>query len=96
MRHRNGFSDAAVRNGKWKAVKAYIQPWVLYDVEKNIEESNDVSGVNPQILKKMVTDVQKWSEIHIQPKWWHDEKTGEEWKADGMLHFDNTFKIKQI
>ncbi|MBJ7881547.1 sulfatase-like hydrolase/transferase [Gelidibacter salicanalis] len=93
MRHRNGFSDVGVRNGKWKAVKAYNQPWKLFDIEKDIEEANDVSNAYPKVLKKLVADAQDWSKTHIQPRWWHDEKTGIEWKADGMPHFDKTFHL---
>ena len=94
MRHRNGFSDVGVRNGKWKAVKAYRQKWKLFDIDKDISETNDVSDAHQDVLKKLVADAEAWSKIHIQPRWWHDEKTGEQWKKDGMPHFDETFKLK--
>lgn len=94
MRHRNGFSDVGVRNGKWKAVKAYRQKWKLFDIEKDISESEDISSSHPTILKKLVTDAEQWSKTHIQPKWWHNKKTGDDWKSDKMPHFDKTFKLK--
>ncbi|WP_271784135.1 sulfatase-like hydrolase/transferase [Aquimarina algiphila] len=93
MRHRNGFSDVGIRNGKWKAVKAYNQKWKLFDIEKDIEESNDISAVHPQILKKLVAEAKDWSKTHIQPRWWHNKKTGHEWKEKGMPHFDETFSL---
>lgn len=93
MRHRNGFSDVGVRNGKWKAVKAYNQKWRLFNIEKDIEESNDVGSSHPGVLKKLVKDAEDWSKTHIQPKWWHNGKTGDEWKADNMPHFDKTFSL---
>lgn len=93
MRHRNGFSDVGVRNGKWKAVKAYKQKWKLFNIEKDISETNDISSAHPEVLKKLVKDAEAWSTTHVQPKWWHDVKTGESWKADQMPHFDKTFNL---
>ncbi len=94
MRHRNGFSDVGVRNGKWKAVKAFKEKWKLFDIEKDIAESKDISSKHPNVLKKLVEDAKVWSKSHIQPRWWHNEKTGEEWKADGMPHFDQAFNLE--
>jgi len=94
MRHRNGFSDVGVRNGKWKAVKAYQQDWKLFNIDKDISETNDISAAHPEVLKKLVANAEAWSKTHIQPRWWHDEKTGVEWKKDGMPHFDKTFNLK--
>ncbi|WP_452228509.1 MULTISPECIES: sulfatase-like hydrolase/transferase [unclassified Lacinutrix] len=93
MRHRNGFSDVGVRNGKWKAVKAYKQDWKLFDIDKDISETNDISAAHPEVLRKLVADAKAWSETHVQPKWWHNKKTGEEWKADKMPHFEKTFSL---
>mgnify|MGYP000510064199 CR=1 FL=1 len=94
MRHRNGFSDVGVRKNEWKAVKAYNQKWKLFNIDKDMAEKNDVSAQYPEILKDLVKDAQSWSTSHLQPEWWHDEKTGIEWKADEMPKFDKTFKIK--
>ncbi|WP_296383692.1 sulfatase-like hydrolase/transferase [Winogradskyella sp.] len=93
MRHRNGFSDVGVRNGKWKAVKAYKQKWKLFDIDKDISEKNDISISHPDILKKLVIAAEAWSKTHVQPLWWHNKKTGVEWKDDGMPHFDKTFSL---
>ena len=93
MRHRNGFSDVGVRNGKWKAVKAYNKAWKLFNIEKDIEENNDISAAHPEVLKKLVTAAKVWSTTHIQPKWWHNKKTGKDWKADGMPNFDKDFSL---
>ena len=95
MRHRNGFSDVGVRNGKWKAVKAYNQRWKLFDIENDIKESNDVSDQHLEVLRKLVKDAEAWSTKHIQPKWWHNKKTGREWKADDMPHFDKAFQLEK-
>ncbi|SDR69713.1 Arylsulfatase A [Polaribacter sp. KT25b] len=93
LRHRNGFSDVGIRNNEWKAVKAYRQKWKLFNVNDDISEKFDLSDKYPAILKNLVTQAEIWSKSHIQPLWWHDEKTGIQWKADKMPRFDKTFKL---
>lgn len=93
MRHRNGLSNVGVRNGKWKAVKAYNKAWQLFDIDKDISETNDISAAHPDVLKKLIIEADAWSKTHVQPKWWHNKKTGEEWKTDGMAHFEKTFSL---
>ncbi|MCL7752629.1 sulfatase-like hydrolase/transferase [Polaribacter sp. Z022] len=94
LRHRNGFSDVGVRKNEWKAVKAYNQKWKLFNIENDMAESNDVSSKYPEILKDLVKDAAEWSVTHKQPEWWHNVKTGKEWKALEMPKFDKTFKIE--
>ena len=93
MRHRNGYSDVGVRKNQWKAVKAYNQKWKLFNIEKDISENNDVSSLHPAILKDLVNDAKLWSTKHVQPEWWHNAKTGIEWKQDNMPRFNETFKL---
>lgn len=93
LRHRNGFSDVGVRKNEWKAVKAYQQKWKLFNVDNDMAESNDLSKTHPKILNNLVRETEVWSGTHIQPLWWHDVKTGKQWKADNMPKFDITFKV---
>tara|TARA_R110002072_G_scaffold243748_1_gene402947 strand:+ start:7301 stop:8740 length:1440 start_codon:yes stop_codon:yes gene_type:complete len=93
LRHRNGFSDVGVRNNEWKAVKAYQQKWKLFNVDNDLGETNDLSDKFPNILKNLVVEAATWSESHIQPQFWHDEKTGIDWKDDKMPRFDKTFQL---
>ncbi|WP_452229132.1 MULTISPECIES: aldo/keto reductase [unclassified Lacinutrix] len=42
-------------------------------------------------MKKLVAAAQAWSKTHIQPKWWHNKKTGDILKCAfdlGITHFD--------
>lgn len=94
LRHREGYSDVGVRNNNWKAVKVNRQSWKLFNITEDISEANNLSAKHPDILKKLVSDTQNWSKTHIQPKWWHDEQTGIEWKKDSMPHFEATFKME--
>ncbi len=93
MRHRNGYSDVGVRQNQWKAVKAYNKKWQLFNVDKDMAENYNLGSQHPEILKKLVKDAQVWSESHMQPIWWHDDKTGLQWKKDKMPRFDETFSI---
>ncbi|WP_136482006.1 sulfatase-like hydrolase/transferase [Cognatitamlana onchidii] len=93
MRHRKGFSDVAIRQDKWKALKVYQQKWKLYDIEKDIEENRDLSSQNPDILADLIKRGSQWSETHVEPRWFHIEKEGEQWRADEMPNFEATFRL---
>ncbi|SDX41906.1 Arylsulfatase A [Lutibacter oricola] len=94
LRHRLKFSDVGVRKNEFKALKIYNQTWKLYDVTKDKGEKIDLSKKYPNILKDLVQEAEKWSKTHQEPKWWHDKKTGIQWKEEKMPHFNETFKIK--
>jgi arylsulfatase A-like enzyme len=50
---KKGISQA-VRYGDWKAVRMQQdEPWQLYNLKKDIEESTDVASKNPKILAKI-------------------------------------------
>ncbi|MBC3759211.1 sulfatase-like hydrolase/transferase [Hyunsoonleella sp. SJ7] len=93
MRHRKGYSDVAVRQDRWKALKVYQQKWRLFDIEADIEENNDLSTQHPEILANLVRMGSRWSKTHVEPQWFHIEKEGEQWRADGMPNFDKTFAL---
>jgi len=46
--------QTAVRMQNWKAVRAHSKKWELYDLDKDISESNDVAAAHPDVLKKMI------------------------------------------
>ncbi len=47
-------NSVAVRMGKWKAIQPHASaPFELYDLEKDIEETQDVSSQYPDVLDKM-------------------------------------------
>ncbi len=94
MRHRNGFTDVAVRKDDWKALKAYQEHWKLFNIKNDKEENNNLSNKHPEILKALVSEAKIWSKTNMQPLWWHDDKTGKDWKSDKMPHFDKTFTIE--
>jgi arylsulfatase A-like enzyme len=55
---RNWLENAAVRMGKWKAVKKDLlkatQPVIeLYDLENDPSEKSDVAAANPEVMKRI-------------------------------------------
>ncbi len=94
MRHRKGFSDVAVRMGKWKALKVYQQNWKLFNVENDIGENEDLSGQYPKILSNLISLGRQWSKTHVEPQWFHIEKEGQDWQTDNMPDFDRTFHLE--
>ncbi len=93
LRHREGYTDVGIRNNEWKALKTNQNNWKLYNLNKDIGENQDLSHENPELLKSMVKEGEKWSRSHSQPRWFHDEQTGIEWLTAQMPHFDQTFRI---
>ena len=58
-----------LRDGKWKVVQEYKEPlWMLYDMEKDPTEMNDLAATNPDQLKKMVDEYQVMAKhIGVEP-----------------------------
>lgn len=94
LRHRVGYTDVGVRRDQWKALRLNQESWKLYNIEEDKEESTDLSVQHPEILKELVTAAEKWSQTHMQPRWWHDEQTSVEWKEFNMPKFDETFSLE--
>ncbi|WP_144208222.1 sulfatase-like hydrolase/transferase [Shewanella donghaensis] len=92
LRHRKGFSDAAVRRNEWKAVKHGNKPWQLFNVETDLNETKDLSSANRPLLNDMIREMEKWSWDNKQPLWFHEQFEGAEWRLKGMPRFDQTFK----
>ncbi len=70
-------NQTAVRYGKWKAMQPNKakQPerWELYDLEKDVSESKDISAGHPDILVQMKTFA-KASHSPVRPGKYLDEK----------------------
>ncbi|WP_171038971.1 sulfatase-like hydrolase/transferase [Pseudoalteromonas sp. S1727] len=95
LRHRGGYSDAAVRRNQYKALKIADKPWRLFDIDNDIEENHDISAQHPLILKDMVREMEKWSWDNQQPLWFHEHYEGAHWRLNAMPRFEQTFKTDQ-
>ena len=54
--------NAAVRDGKWKLVRAHKKPWSLYDLEADRTELNDLAKTDPDRVERMKSMWQTWAE----------------------------------
>lgn len=86
VRHRNGFSDLGARVDGWKLVRSG-KSWNLFNLDSDIEESNDIGGKHPDRLKEMISDVQQLCESHTEPLWFDNTKQGAKWQETGMPNY---------
>ena len=93
LRHRDGYSDVGARMDQWKICRTYQGPWKLFDIESDIGEKRDLSDQYPERLREMVSQAEKWSHGHTEPRWFDEVKVGRSWKATGMPNFESTFQI---
>ena len=93
LRHRTGFSDAAVRRNQWKAVKTGNQPWKLFNIEEDIGEHRDLSAQYRAVLANMVREIERWSWDNAEPRWFHIPQEGVEWREHAMPRFHETFAV---
>ena len=60
--------NRAVRDGKWKLVARFSEPWALYDMEADRTEMRDLSVEQPARVKAMAAMWDEWAErIGVQP-----------------------------
>jgi arylsulfatase A-like enzyme len=66
-RMENG-TDYAVRSGPWKLLKARDQAGIqLYNVEKDISETNNLASSNPKELGRLIKLYEDWNAKNIPP-----------------------------
>jgi len=66
-RMENG-TDYAVRSGPWKLAKARDQAGIqLYNVEKDIGETNNLASSNPEALGRLIKLYEDWNAKNIPP-----------------------------
>lgn len=54
--------NCAVRDGKWKLVKKYAEPWELYDMEEDRTELHDLSSAHRERTDAMISAWKDWAE----------------------------------
>ncbi|MCM8732447.1 arylsulfatase [Hephaestia sp. GCM10023244] len=61
--------NRAVRDGKWKLVARFRQPWQLFDMSHDRTETRDLAGTNPTRVIKMANQWDKWAEASDVDPW---------------------------
>ena len=60
----------AVRKGDWKLIQDDLSKrTILYHIKTDKNEQHNVASDNPEIVKGLQADFQKWEEKLINPKW---------------------------
>ena len=54
--------NAAIRDGKWKLVRAHGKPWSLYDLDADRTELNDLAAAHSERVEEMTAKWQAWAE----------------------------------
>jgi arylsulfatase A-like enzyme len=65
----------AIRQGKWKLVRAHNHPWELYDMDEDRTELNDLSKKYPEKVQALEKAWEAWRDTVNLPKDWRDPKT---------------------
>jgi arylsulfatase A-like enzyme len=53
--------NRAVRNGKWKLIAGFREPWQLYDMSNDRTELNDISSQHPNKVAELKAAYQAWA-----------------------------------
>jgi arylsulfatase len=61
--------NRAVRQGKWKLVAAYKEPWELYDLEDDRTELNNLANQHPEKVEQLKAMHQNWAERCVVLPW---------------------------
>ncbi len=96
LRHREGYNDVGGRQSDWKITRMGNEPWALYNIKDDIGEKKDLSGKFPELLVKMVSQMQNWTNDFIPPLWFYSLKDQELWNNDRMPRYDETFEIDKL
>ena len=59
---------SAVRSGSWKLVRSDPKKsWELYDLDHDIGEHDDLAAKNPEVVKKLADDFDRWLDATERP-----------------------------
>lgn len=56
--------NAAVRHGRWKLVRAYKEPWELFDLSQDRAEMHNLADENPAERDRLIAAWETWAEKH--------------------------------
>jgi arylsulfatase A-like enzyme len=93
MRFHAAFGNVGVRQDQWKAL-CLGKNWSLYNLEKDIGATTDVSEQHPDVLKSLIAKSKVWSQTHTQPRWFDNPAAGRRWVENGMPNYDTIFPSK--
>ena len=60
---------AAVREGKWKLIRVKSDPVLLFNLEEDISEKNNLAEKNPDVVKSLLDKLSTWEKGVSEPHW---------------------------
>ena len=77
--------NKAVRDGRWKLVQKWREPWQLFDMEADRTEQHDVIGEHPELARKYEAAWVAWARSAFVDEWtgpnhapWGDDIKGKD------------------
>jgi len=64
--------NRAVRDGQWKLVSRFEQPWQLFDMSRDRAEMHDLAAAQPDRVKKMAAQYDAWAASSFVDPWSRD------------------------
>jgi arylsulfatase A-like enzyme len=61
--------NRAVRDGQWKLVARFEQPWQLFDMNKDRAEMHDLAAAQPDRVKRMAQQYDAWAASSFVDPW---------------------------
>ncbi|TWU59212.1 Arylsulfatase precursor [Rubripirellula tenax] len=77
-------SRGAVRDGNWKLIRFPDRPAELYDVSKDVAETNNLAGAHPDRVKAMFKQLFAWEMTLERTKW----QLKREYEGADLKHMD--------
>lgn len=91
LRHRAIYSEIGARRDQWKLYSDELGSWKLFNLDDDIEEKHDLSALYPERMQEMISEVEKWTRTHTEPKWFHALSARDLWHENEMPKYKETF-----
>ena len=95
LRHFRGFHNVGIRWDQWKLSKrGPNSPWKLFDVSADLAETADLRDQHEQMVRRMVSRAESWSQTHTEPQWFDNPNAAKYWVEEDMPDYDRTFALQ--
>ncbi|OEK07677.1 hypothetical protein A8C32_17005 [Flavivirga aquatica] len=98
LRHRGGFNEVAIRQGKWKAFRnnqTNNAPWKLFDITKDKGENRNIAtnnSTNRQVLKNLISFGKSWATGNApKPRFFGSVKPKNYWNNGSLPKYGALF-----
>lgn len=96
VRYRHGYCDVAGRKGNLKVTRMGNEPWLLFDVEKDMGEKKNLGYRYPDKMKEMVGEIADWTQSFVKPLWYYSAMDELLWEEGRMPNFKETFEVNKL